>query len=103
MKAFRVTYKSKDGSFQYVTLLAADKADAEKQAAEYQARRHSRFDLTFARLEQAKETGDTGMLAVAPGQTVTEAFVKAETERRKRDRARYDNDDLKVVKVEEVK
>jgi hypothetical protein len=90
----------------YVSLLAKDREDAKKQADEYQARRHARFPLTFARLEQAKETGEPGMLGIDPkfaGSALTEAWVKAETERRKRDQGRYDDDDLKLVKIEERK
>jgi hypothetical protein len=34
---------------------------------------------------------------------LTEAWVEAETERRKRDQARYEGAGLKVVSVEEVK
>jgi hypothetical protein len=106
VKRYRVTYKSKDGSVQYVTVLAKDADDAKAQADASQARRHARFPLTFARLEQAKETGQTGMLAIDPkfgGTALTEAWVKAETERRKVDQARYDNNDLKIVSVGEVK
>ena len=105
MKRYRVTYKSKDGSLQYVQVLAADADDAKAQADAHQARRHARFPLTFARLEQAKETGQAGMLAIDPrfgGKALTEAWVKAETERRKADQARYDDNNLKITSVKEV-
>jgi hypothetical protein len=106
VKRFRVTYKSKDGTSQLMTLLAKDAADAREQAEAAQARRHARFPLTFARLEQAKETGKPGVLAINPafgGKALTEAWVKAETERRKADQGRYDDGDLKIASVEEVK
>jgi hypothetical protein len=105
VKRYRVTYKSKDGSAQYVTVLAKDAQDAKAQADAHQSRRHARFPLTFARLEQAKETGQPGMLAISPkfgGAALTEAWVKAETERRKVDQARYDDNNLKVTSVKEV-
>ena len=106
MKRFRVTYKSKSGEVQRVTLLAASEDEAKQLADEAQSRRHARFPLTFARLDEAKETGQPGLLAIDArlgGEALTEAWVKAETEKRKRDQARYDDGDLKVVKVEEVK
>lgn len=106
MKRFRVTFKSKDGSSQRMTLLAADKAEAQRLAERAQFRRHERFPLTFARLEAAKDSGQPGQLAIDPrfaGASLTEAWVKAETEKRKRDQARYDDGDLKITSVEEVK
>jgi hypothetical protein len=106
MKRFRVTFQSKDGSRQVMGLMAADKAEAQRLAERAQYRRHERFPLTFARLEQARETGNSGQLAIDPrfgGKALTEAWVKAETEKRKRDQARYDDGDLKIVSVEEEK
>ena len=106
MKRFRVTYRSKDGSSQRVTLLAKDKDEAQRLAERSQHRRHERFPLTFDRLEQAAASGEPGGLAIDPrfaGAALTEAWVKAETEKRKRDQARYDDGDLKIVSVEEVK
>lgn len=103
MKRYRITFKSKDGSSQRMTLLAKDPEEARRLAERAQFRRHERFPLTFARLEQARETGEPGMLAIDPrlvGAGLTEAFVQAEIEKRKRDQARYDDGDLKVVKVE---
>jgi hypothetical protein len=105
MPRYRIVYKSKQGR-QVMTVLADSKEDAKQQAEEAQARRHARFPLTFARLEQAKETGQPGVLAISPhfaGKALTQAWVKAETEKRKRDQARYDDGDLKIQSIEEVK
>jgi len=105
MKTFRVTFKGKDSS-QTMYLDAKDADDAKLQAERAQFRRHERFPLTFARLDQVLETGQPGLLAVDPrfaGAGLTEAWVKAEIEKRKRDQARYDSGELKIVKVEEVK
>lgn len=105
MKTFRVTFKGKNSS-QVMRLVAKDEDEARQLAERAQFRRHERFPLTFARLEQARETGNPGLLALDPrqaGKAFTEAVVKAETERRKRDQGRYDDGELKVTKVEEVK
>lgn len=105
MKVFRVTFKGKDG-VQYMRLVAKDAEEAKREAERAQFRRHERFPLTFARLEEAAGTGKPGGLAIAPhlaGKALTEAWVNAEIEKRKRDQGRYDNGELKVVKVEEVK
>lgn len=102
MKTFRVTFKGKQ-STQVMLLEARDADEARRLAERAQFRRHERFPLTFARLDEAAETGKPGMLAIDPrlgSGALTAAWVKAETERRKRDRARYDDGDLKVVKVE---
>ena len=104
MKTYRVTFKGKN-STQSMRLVAKDEAEARELAEQAQARRHGRFPLTFARLEQAKETGAPGLLAIDPkkaGGALTEAFVKAEVEKRKRDQARYDDGELKITKVEEA-
>jgi hypothetical protein len=106
MKRFAITYRSKDGSRQVMTLLAKDKDEAERLAERAQHRRHERFPITFARLEHAAATGEPGLLAIDPkfgGKALTEAWVKAETERRKHDQARYDDGDLKIESVEEMK
>ena len=105
MKTFRVTFKGKDSS-QTMYLDAESPEQAKLLAERAQFRRHERFPLTFARLDQALETGEAGQLAVDPrfaGAGLTEAWVKAEREKRKRDEARYDSGELKIVKVEEVK
>lgn len=105
MKTFRVTFKGKD-STQTMLLGAKDADEARRLAERAQFRRHERFPLTFDRLDQALETGQPGLLAVDPrfaGKALSEAWVKAEIEKRKRDQARYDDGDLKVAKVEEVK
>lgn len=102
MKRWRVTMKGKDGALVFVHVRAKDKETATSEAERSQYRREERFPLTFARLEQAKETGDAGLLAVPQGmggKALSEAWVKAETERRKRDQDRYG---LKVMKVEEA-
>jgi hypothetical protein len=106
VKRWRVTFKAKDGSVQRVSLLAKNAEEAQKEAERSQFRRESRFPLTFARLSEAASTGEPGMLAIDPrfaGAALTEAWVEAETERRKRDQARYEGAGLKVVSVEEVK
>ena len=104
-KRYRVTYKDgKDGRPTYVTLIAKDADEARMLAERSQARRYDRFPLTFERLEQAKDSGAAGGLAIDPrfgGAGLTEAWVKAETEKRKRDMARYDDPNWKIVKVEE--
>lgn len=89
-KKFRVTYKGKSGPV-YVTLLATDKEDAERQAERAAVRRYDRFPLTFDRIQQAHERGE-----------LDKEQFKAEMEKRKADQARYDGD-LKLVKVEEAK
>lgn len=105
MKLFLVTVKGKD-STQFVRVAAKDADEAKQIVEESNQRRHSRFELTFDRLAQAKETGRPGMLAIDPrfaGTALTDAWVKAETELRKRDQARYDDGELKITKVEEAK
>jgi hypothetical protein len=104
VKTFRVHFKSTGGG-QVMLLEAKDSDEAKRLAERAQHRRHERFPLTFARLEEAAATGKPGQLAIDPrlgGTALTEAWVKAETERRKRDVARYDDGDLKITKVEEV-
>lgn len=86
MKRYRVTYKGKD-SRQYVTLLARSPEEARQLAEESQTRRHGRFPLTFARIEQ----------------TMKGKEMEREVERRQRDADRYDSGELKVASVEEVK
>lgn len=103
MKTYRVTFKDKSGGLLYMSLQAKDKEDAQKQAERSQYQREARFPLTFARLEQAAATGNAGGLAIDPrygGKALTEAWVKAETEKRKADQDRYDKG-FTVVKVEE--
>lgn len=102
-RRYRITFKEKSGRPLYLHLLAADKDEAQRLAERAQHRRHERFPLTFARLDQALETGNAGQLAVgaSAGQELTEAWVKAEIEKRKRDQARYDDGTLKLVKIEE--
>lgn len=92
----------------YVALLAKDKDDAKLQADAYQARRQSRFPLTFGRLEASLESGELHpMLANDPKMEAfikaggdPQPFVAAEIERRKRDLARYEENDLKLIKIE---
>lgn len=115
LKRFRLTYKSKAG-FQYVTLLARNKGEAEVLGSTHQASRARRYDITHQRIAAALEAGD-----------LTKEQHAAELERRKRDFARYDvvtqkqvakdengapimetvvgaaSDPLKLVKIEEVK
>lgn len=105
MKKFNVTFKGKD-SLQVMSIMAKDKEEAQLLAERVQFRRHERFPLTFARLEEAASSGQPGQLAIDPrltGKALTEAWVKAETEKRKRDQDRYDSGELKVVSVEEMK
>lgn len=100
-KLFYVWLKGKDGALVRTGVRAADKGAAEEAALRSHYRRQERFPLTFSRLEEAMESGAPGMLAVDPkrGKTaLSEAFWKAEIEKRKRDQERYG---LKVVKVEE--
>ena len=104
-KRYRITFREKTGKHLYLHLLAADKDEAQRLAERAQYRRHDRFPLTFARLEQAKETGESGGLAISPGMAgaeLTAAWVKAETEKRKRDQARYDDGTLKLIRIEEA-
>lgn len=101
-KRYRVTMQGSDKALVFVHVRAKNEEAAVHEAERSQFRREERFPLTFARLEEAKETGNPGLLALDPklaGATLTEHAVKAETERRKRDQDRYG---LKVVKVEEV-
>lgn len=105
MKTFRVTFKGPDGKLVYMQLSAKNAEEAQRDAERAQFRRQERFPLTFQRLEQAAQTGEAGQLAVDPrfgGAALTEAWVKAETEKRKKDQGRYDKG-FKVVKVEEAK
>lgn len=105
MKRFKITFKGKHG-LQHMTLLAKDKDEAERLAERAQHRRHERFPLTFARLDAALATGEFGGLAIDPklgGKALTEAYLKAEIEKRKKDQARYDDGELKIESVEEVK
>lgn len=102
---FRVTLKGNDGKLVYMRLLAKNAEEAEQLAQEYQYRRKARFPLTFERLAQAADSGKPGQLAIGPqhgGAALTEAWVKAETEKRKRDAGRYEKP-FKVMKVEEAK
>lgn len=101
MKLYYVWLKGKDGALVRTGVRAKDKGEAEELAVRAHARRQDRFDLTFSRLEEAKETGQPGMLAIDPklgNKALTKAFIDAEIEKRKRDQDRYG---LKVVKVEE--
>lgn len=101
LKLFYVWLKGKDGELVRTGVRAKDRDDAEEQAVRAHARRQDRFPLTFARLEEAKETGNAGALAIDPklgSKALTKAFIDAEIEKRKRDQDRYG---LKVVKVEE--
>jgi hypothetical protein len=84
VKRYRIHFKSKGGD-QYMKLLADNPQEARALALEAQARRHARFPLTFARMEE----------------NLTGEALKKEMERRKRDLARYDDDDLKIVSVKE--
>lgn len=91
VKRWRVIFEGKRSRLT-MTLLAKDKEQAAREAQYAQFRRHGRFDLTFDRLQQAHERGE-----------LTAEELKRELERRKRDRARYDDDEFKVKSVEEVK
>jgi hypothetical protein len=91
VSTWRIHFKSKGGD-QFMLLEAPSKEKAEQEAKRSQFRRHERFPLTFDRMQQAHERGK-----------LTKDQFKAEMERRKKDQGRYDDDDLKVVKVEEVK
>ena len=85
MKRYRIHFKSKGGD-QYMKLLADNPQEARALALEAQGRRHARFPLTFARMEE----------------NLSGADLKKEMERRKRDLARYDEDDLKIASVKEI-
>jgi hypothetical protein len=85
MKRYRVHFKSKGGD-QFMSLQADNPQMARELALEAQERRHARFPLTFERMEQS----------------LTGADLKKEMERRKRDLARYDEDDLKIASVKEI-
>jgi hypothetical protein len=105
MKRYRATVKFKDGSVQRVTVMAEDRDDAKKQVEFQQFRRQERGPLTFSRLEQAADSGQPGMLSIDPkfgGQALTEAWVAAETEKRKADLGRYEKP-YTIDKIEEVK
>jgi len=86
MKRWRIHFKSPGGD-QVMTLLAETKADAEREAKRAQYRRHERFPLTFARMEQ----------------NLTGKALEAEMEKRKRDLERYDRDNLRIESIKEVK
>jgi hypothetical protein len=104
VKRFRATVKFKDGSVQRVGVYAKDRDDAKRQVELHQFRRQERRSLTFARLDQIKETGQPGLYGIDPkfgGKALTEAWVKAETERRKKDLGRYDPD-YTIAKIEEA-
>jgi hypothetical protein len=85
LKRYRIHFKSKRGD-QYMKLMARNPEEAQKLAEQAQFRRQARFPLTFQRIEQSL-TGDA---------------LKKEMERRKRDLARYEEDDLKVASVKEA-
>ena len=102
-KRYRVTMKGGDGKLVYVTVRAKDEEAAAHEAELSQMRRESRFPLTFARLDQAADSGQPGMIGIDPkfgGQALTEAWVNAEREKRKADQTRYEKG-MKVVNVEE--
>lgn len=101
MPRYRITFNDKSGKPLYLSLTAADKEEAHRLALVAQERRHARFPLTFHRLELAADTGKTGQLAVDPRTDFTQAWVKAEVEKRKRDQGRYDDGTLKLVRIEE--
>jgi hypothetical protein len=88
---FRVVFKGKR-SQQVMTLQARNKDEARQLAERAQFRRHERFPLTFDRLNASLESGD-----------LSKEMHKAQVQLRKRDQGRYDDGELKVVKVEEVK
>jgi hypothetical protein len=105
MKRFRGHVKFKDGTVIRMTVLAKDRDDAREQIDAAQKARAGRADRTFANLAAIKETGQPGMYGIDPkygGAALTEAFVKRETEKRKRDLGRYDTD-YRIEKIEEVK
>lgn len=101
MPRYRITFKDKTGQALYLSLTAKDKLEAHRLALVAQRRRHARFPLTFYRLELAADTGRTGQLAVDPRTDFTQAWVKAEVEKRKRDQGRYDDDEFKLIRIEE--
>jgi hypothetical protein len=92
VKRFRAIFKAKDGSEQRMTLYAADKETATRDAERAQFRREERFNLTFDRLQQAHDAG-----------TLTKDLFASEMEKRQRDQERYDGGGMKLAKVEEVK
>jgi hypothetical protein len=92
MKRYRAIFKAKDGSEQRMTLYAADKETATKDAERAQFRREERFNLTFDRLQQAHNNGQ-----------LTKELFASEMDKRKRDQDRYDGGGMKLSKVEEVK
>jgi hypothetical protein len=85
LKRYRIHFKSKRGD-QYMKLMARNPEEAKNLAVKAQYRRQERFPLTFQRIEQS----------------LTGAALKTEMERRKRDLARYEEDDLKIVSVKEA-
>jgi hypothetical protein len=87
-KRYRIHFRHKGGD-QRMTLLARNRAEAEKLALAAQHRRESRFPLTFQRLEE--------------NESLTAEQKARELERRKRDQARYDGAGLKIASIEEVK
>jgi hypothetical protein len=104
MPVYEVVFKGKN-SRQYMTLTAKDSDEAKRLAKQQQARRHMRFPLTFARLDQALETGEMGLLAASvrkPSPDELKAWHSRQTELRKRDQARYDDDELKLESCRKV-
>jgi hypothetical protein len=103
MAQYKITFKGKDS--RQVMYLLADSEDEAKQAAEEaQARRHGRFPLTFQRLDMSLAQGEpVPLLGVdTKGGEFSKQLHKAQTELRKRDQARYDDNELKITKVEKV-
>lgn len=86
MKRYQIHFKSKRGD-QKMTLLADNPQEARQLAEEAQARRQARFPLTFSRMQE----------------NLTGQALADEMERRKVDLARYEEDDLKIASVKEVK
>lgn len=91
MKTFVVTFKGKS-SEQQMTLQARDADEARRLAERAQFRRHERFPLTFARLDESLGRGE-----------LSKEIHRAQTELRKLDQGRYDDGELKVKSVREAK
>jgi hypothetical protein len=91
LKRYRVVFGPK-GAIQHVTLYARNKGEAEMLAVEHQQRRHARFPLTFARLEQ-------GVDFTQPGKKLSAAEIKSETERRNQDQDRYEKGKVEILEV----
>lgn len=89
MKTYIIHFKSKAGD-QHMELVARNEDEARLLAERAQFRRHERFPLTFARLEESLEKGD-----------MDKAIHAAQVELRKRDQARYDDSDLKIQSIKE--